>query len=143
MSYGACHTVFLSLSLIWSLVGIEQLHSSRDRVQRERKNPLSCPADTFKTYHSKEGAWKESSVGGVGGYRTRLTQEQHFKRCRVRPAAAKRGHQLWVRKARNLFFGSSAKSSPSLQNMAPISGRWDHSSSTEPMIATHLLPVVH
>lgn len=59
-------TPSLPRSLIWSLVGREQLHRSRDRVQRERKNLLSCPADTFKSYQSKEGAWKESRVTGEG-----------------------------------------------------------------------------
>lgn len=59
-------TLSPSLSLIWSLVGLKQLHRSRDRVQRKRKNLLSCPADTFKSYQSKEGAWKESRVA-VGG----------------------------------------------------------------------------
>lgn len=88
-------TLSLARSLIWSLVGREQLHRSRGRVQRERKNLLSCPADTFKSYQSKEEAWKESRVMGEGAA---IGPNWHgraaLQRCRVRPTSAKRGRYL-------------------------------------------------
>lgn len=140
----------LSRSLIWSLVGLEQLHTSRDRVQRERKNLLSCPADTFKSYQSKEGAWKESRVARKGAA---IGPDWHeraaLQRCRVRPTSAKRGRHFKVQDGGKLSLDEvqsqgdepqSRKSSPSLQSVATISCSWDQNCSTGPMIAIYYAP---
>lgn len=99
-------TLSPSLSLIWSLVGLKQLHRSRDRVQRKRKNLLSCPADTFKSYQSKEGAWKESRVAVSGRKGVAIGPDWHgraaLQRCPVGPTSAKQGRCYKAQDGRKL-----------------------------------------
>lgn len=119
MSSGACHTVSLARSLIWSLVGLKQLRTSRERVQRERKNPLSRPADTFESYQCGEGAWKESRA--ARGARGRPsdpadTGGRRFKRCPVGPTRAdgRSERRVWmkVQSKRMRTAGSNISSEP-------------------------------